>query len=158
MFCLQLFERTLRSYNTLYRRKAYIENFKSQPMFEHSLDEFDDSRWAMRAAFLLCNSVCATWFRVDGREVLEGLIAEYRACATPDYGSWDGSAATSGSLVSGGAGGGDDGEAGGFGTFVLVPIASLREYMCPELMPECWCVDVVRAGFGDDGYSGKLPE
>lgn len=48
-------------------------------------------------------------------EVLEGLIAEYKACATPDYGSWDGSAATSSSLVSGGAGGGDDGEAGGFG-------------------------------------------
>ncbi len=40
----QLFERTLRQFNILYKKNAYIANFQSQPMFADSLDEFDDAR------------------------------------------------------------------------------------------------------------------
>ena len=46
------------------------------------------------------------------RDVLEGLIAEYKACATPDYGSWDASAAAASASGAGSAVGGGFGGAG----------------------------------------------
>jgi hypothetical protein len=54
------------------------------------------------------------------REVLRGLAEEYKACGTPDYGSWDGGvtgipdADDGGDAHAGGVGGGI---VAGFGTF-----------------------------------------
>jgi hypothetical protein len=42
---MQLFERTLKQFQMLYTRKAYLENFKSMPMFAENYDEFDDSAY-----------------------------------------------------------------------------------------------------------------
>jgi hypothetical protein len=43
-FPFQLFERTVRQFNTMYKKGVYISNFQSQPMFADSLDEFVDAR------------------------------------------------------------------------------------------------------------------
>jgi hypothetical protein len=44
----QLFERTIKQFNILYGKQAYISNFRSQPMFAENLDEFDDALYGRR--------------------------------------------------------------------------------------------------------------
>lgn len=61
----QLFERTLRQYDKLRKREAFLEQFRKENMFSDSLDELDQSR-----------------------EVVQQLIDEYVAATTPDYLSW----------------------------------------------------------------------
>eukprot|EP00736_Rhodelphis_marinus_P009379 Rmarinus@m.10788 len=60
-----LFERCLKQYKTLRRRKAFIENYTKEAMFRDSLDEFDDSE-----------------------RVVQNLVDEYKAAETPDYIHW----------------------------------------------------------------------
>ncbi len=43
----------------------------------------------------VCMCVRGVCFAYVCRQVLEGLIAEYKACATPDYGTWDAGAPSS---------------------------------------------------------------
>jgi tubulin gamma len=78
-----LFAKTVSQYDKLRRREAFLDNYRSAflyqdistcacvcltqfcrqtPIFEHGLEEFDDSR-----------------------EVVQSLIDEYRACERPDY-------------------------------------------------------------------------
>ena len=81
-----LFAKTVSQYDKLRRREAFLDNyrccallldplrvlpqcfsvltlhFRQTPIFEHGLEEFDDSR-----------------------EVVQSLIDEYRACERPDY-------------------------------------------------------------------------
>ncbi|KAI8060221.1 tubulin gamma chain [Gongronella butleri] len=57
-----LFKRTGDQYDRLRKRNAFLEQYRKDPMFSDSLDEFDDSR-----------------------QVLQDLIDEYEACETPDY-------------------------------------------------------------------------
>lgn len=61
----QLFERTLRQYDKLRKREAFMDQFKKESIFKDNLDEFDDSR-----------------------EVLQQLVDEYHAATGPDYLSW----------------------------------------------------------------------
>lgn len=60
-----LFERTLRQYDKLRKREAFLEQFRKESMFIDSLDELDQSR-----------------------EVVQQLVDEYVAATTPDYLSW----------------------------------------------------------------------
>lgn len=61
----QLFERTLKQYDKLRKREAFLEQFRKENMFAESLDELDQSR-----------------------EVVQLLVDEYVAATTPDYLSW----------------------------------------------------------------------
>ncbi|KAG0727827.1 Tubulin gamma-1 chain [Chionoecetes opilio] len=60
-----LFERTLKQYDKLRKREAFLEQFRKENMFADSLDELDQSR-----------------------EVVQMLVDEYVAATTPDYLSW----------------------------------------------------------------------
>jgi tubulin gamma len=62
---LQLFERCLRQYEKLFKREAFLDQFKKTSVFKDNLDEFDASR-----------------------EVLQQLVEEYQAATRPDYISW----------------------------------------------------------------------
>lgn len=57
-----LFERTLRQYDKLKKREAFLEQFRKEAMFQDNLDELDSSR-----------------------EVVQQLIDEYQAATKPDY-------------------------------------------------------------------------
>ena len=59
----QLFERTLRQFNRLYVKKAYLANFKGQPMFKDSFDEFEDARYGALCHALTGFTVrwCCPW-------------------------------------------------------------------------------------------------
>jgi tubulin gamma len=58
-----LFDRCVKQYDKLRSRNAFLENYRQEPMFADSLDEFDDAR-----------------------EVVCNLIDEYRAAEADDYG------------------------------------------------------------------------
>jgi len=60
-----LFQRSVNQYDKIRKRNAFVENYRKEPMFQDSLDEFDSSR-----------------------EVVQGLIDEYKAAERPDYITW----------------------------------------------------------------------
>lgn len=60
-----LFERTQRQFNRLFEKRAFLDQYRRQPIFEESFAEFDDSF-----------------------DVVSSLIDEYKAAEKPDYGSW----------------------------------------------------------------------
>lgn len=61
----QLFDRCLQQYDKLKKRDAFIEVFRKEPIFKDSLSEFDESRG-----------------------VVDDLVQEYQAAATPGYVHW----------------------------------------------------------------------
>jgi len=61
----QLFERNLAQYDKLRKREAFLDQFKKEPLFKDSLDELDSSR-----------------------DVVTGLIEEYKAATKEDYLNW----------------------------------------------------------------------
>jgi tubulin gamma len=68
-----LFERIQKQFDKLYEKRAFLDNYKRQPMFEEGFDEFDDSY-----------------------DTVQGLVEEYKAAEGPDYGSWGGGSGISG--------------------------------------------------------------
>ena len=58
----ELMERLLKQYDRIKSRNAFLDNYRREPMFQDSLDEFDHAR-----------------------EVVVDLMEEYRACERPDY-------------------------------------------------------------------------
>ncbi|KAK2710697.1 tubulin gamma-1 chain-like [Artemia franciscana] len=60
-----LFERTVRQYDKLRKREAFLDQFRKEAIFQDSLDEMDDSR-----------------------QVVQELIEEYQAASRPDYLTW----------------------------------------------------------------------
>jgi len=60
-----LFEKSLRDYDKLRRREAFLDQFRKVDMFSDSLDEMDESR-----------------------EVVQQLVDEYSAARGPDYLTW----------------------------------------------------------------------
>jgi len=60
-----LFERMLKQFNTLFNRRAFIDQYKRVPVFADGLEEFESAR-----------------------DVVRLLADEYRAAETPDYVSW----------------------------------------------------------------------
>jgi tubulin gamma len=62
-----LFERIQRQFDKLYEKRAFLDNYRRQPMFEDGFEEFDDSY-----------------------EVVRGLAEEYHAAEGDDYVSWGG--------------------------------------------------------------------
>eukprot|EP00968_Pinguiococcus_pyrenoidosus_P029459 scaffold8580_cov286-Pinguiococcus_pyrenoidosus.AAC.5 len=58
----QLFQRSLVQYDRIRRVNAFIDNYRREPMFSDSLEEFDDSR-----------------------EVVLNVCQEYKAAERPDY-------------------------------------------------------------------------
>uniref|UniRef100_T1DFW8 Tubulin gamma chain n=1 Tax=Cupiennius salei TaxID=6928 RepID=T1DFW8_CUPSA len=60
-----LFERTLRQYDKLRKREAFLEQFRKEAMFQDNLDELDRSR-----------------------ETVQQLVDEYVAATNKDYLSW----------------------------------------------------------------------
>jgi len=58
----ELFDRMLQQYDRIRSRNAFLDNYRKEPMFSDSLDEFDRSR-----------------------ETVQNLVDEYRACERPDY-------------------------------------------------------------------------
>ena len=63
--CAQLFERTTRQFEKLFNRQAFLESYKKESIFRENLDEFEASR-----------------------DVVDELVAEYRAASGPDYLLW----------------------------------------------------------------------
>mmetsp|Transcript_120124 Transcript_120124/g.339946 ORF Transcript_120124/g.339946 Transcript_120124/m.339946 type:complete len:467 (-) Transcript_120124:115-1515(-) len=61
----QLFDRCVKQYNQLRSRNAFLENYRQEPMFSDSLDEFDRAK-----------------------EVVVSLSDEYKAAETEDYIKW----------------------------------------------------------------------
>lgn len=43
-----LFERIIKTYDSLRKKNAFVENYKKEPMFKDNLDEFDDSRYVVQ--------------------------------------------------------------------------------------------------------------
>lgn len=68
----ELFDRLLSQYDTIRSRNAFLDNYRKEPMFADSLDEFDDAR-----------------------ETVQHLVDEYKACERPDYVNFVESAAES---------------------------------------------------------------
>jgi tubulin gamma len=62
-----LFDRIMRQYDKLYEKKAFLDNYRKQPMFEEGFAEMEDSY-----------------------EVVRDLVEEYKACESDDYASWSG--------------------------------------------------------------------
>ncbi|XP_035206909.1 tubulin gamma-1 chain [Stegodyphus dumicola] len=60
-----LFERTLRQYDKLRKREAFLEQFRKESMFQDNLDELDNSR-----------------------ETVQQLVDEYIAATNKDYLTW----------------------------------------------------------------------
>ncbi|KJE94277.1 tubulin gamma-1 chain [Capsaspora owczarzaki ATCC 30864] len=60
-----LFERTCRQYDKMRKREAYMDQFRKEPMFSDSLDEFDSSR-----------------------EIVQQVIDEYKAAERADYATY----------------------------------------------------------------------
>jgi tubulin gamma len=58
----ELFDRLLSQYDRIRSRNAFLDNYRKEPMFADSLDEFDHAR-----------------------ETVQNLVDEYRACERPDY-------------------------------------------------------------------------
>jgi tubulin gamma len=58
----ELFDRLLKQYDTIRSRNAFLDNYRKEPMFADSLDEFDHAR-----------------------ETVQNLVDEYRACERADY-------------------------------------------------------------------------
>jgi tubulin gamma len=58
----ELFDRLLNQYDRIRSRNAFLDNYRKEPMFADSLDEFDHAR-----------------------ETVQNLVDEYRACERPDY-------------------------------------------------------------------------
>ena len=61
----QLFEKTMRQYDKLRQREAFLDQFRKEAMFKDSLDELDNSR-----------------------EAVQQLVDEYHAATRQDYISW----------------------------------------------------------------------
>jgi tubulin gamma len=61
----QLFSRTVAHYDKIRKKNAFLDNYRKEPMFAESLDEFDQAR-----------------------EVVTNLIEEYKAAERPDYITW----------------------------------------------------------------------
>ena len=61
-----LMQQIVESFNTLYKKKAYLDRFRKEDMFKDSLDEFDDSL-----------------------EVTQKVINEYKACEQKNYLTWE---------------------------------------------------------------------
>lgn len=62
-----LFNRNITQFKRLYDKKAFLEQYKRQPMFADGFEEFEHSR-----------------------EIVQGLSDEYRAAESEDYVKWDG--------------------------------------------------------------------
>ena len=58
----ELFQRLLKQYDKIRSRNAFLDNYRREPMFADSLDEFDHAR-----------------------ETVQNLVDEYAACERPDY-------------------------------------------------------------------------
>jgi tubulin gamma len=58
----ELFDRLLHQYDRIRSRNAFLDNYRKEPMFADSLDEFDRAR-----------------------DTVQTLVDEYRACEQPDY-------------------------------------------------------------------------
>ena len=60
-----LMQQIVESFNTLYKKKAYLDTFRKEDMFKDSLAEFDDSL-----------------------DVTTKVIEEYKKCEKKDYLQW----------------------------------------------------------------------
>lgn len=58
----QLFERLLKQYDRIRKRNAFLDSYRKEPMFQESLEEFDDAK-----------------------NTVESLVEEYKACERADY-------------------------------------------------------------------------
>jgi len=58
----ELFDRLLRQYDRIRKRNAFLDSYRKEPMFQESLDEFDDAR-----------------------ETVQSLVDEYKACEKANY-------------------------------------------------------------------------
>ena len=61
-----LMQQIVESFNTLYKKKAYLDRFRKEDMFKDSLDQFEDSL-----------------------EVTQKVINEYKACEQKNYLEWE---------------------------------------------------------------------
>ena len=76
----ELMERLLQQYDKIKSRNAFLDNYRREPMFQDSLDEFDHAR-----------------------ETVVDLIEEYRACERPDYVDFGLPSASASGTVGGGS-------------------------------------------------------
>jgi tubulin gamma len=73
----ELFDRLINQYDRIRSRNAFLDNYRKEPMFADSLDEFDHAR-----------------------ETVQNLVDEYRACERPDYVNFGCTPTTAGATTS----------------------------------------------------------
>ena len=65
IFFIQLFQRTLQQYDKLWKRSAFLDQFRKEKIFNEDLDDMDTSR-----------------------EVVQEVIDEYHAATEESYPQW----------------------------------------------------------------------
>lgn len=70
----------LDQFNRLITRKAFLEQYKKEKLFENGLEEFDDAKYVVSLIHILTSCVTSL-----NRATCEELLREYKACESPEY-------------------------------------------------------------------------
>jgi tubulin gamma len=69
----------LDQFNRLITRKAFLEQYKKEKLFENGLEEFDDAKYVVILVPIFYSFVTLN------RATCEELLREYKACESPEY-------------------------------------------------------------------------
>jgi tubulin gamma len=70
----------LDQFNRLITRKAFLEQYKKEKLFENGLEEFDDAKYVVFTYTHIYSFVTS-----PNRATCEELLREYKACESPEY-------------------------------------------------------------------------
>jgi tubulin gamma len=70
----------LDQFNRLITRKAFLEQYKKEKLFENGLEEFDDAKYVILLIHIFYSFVMS-----PNRATCEELLREYKACESPEY-------------------------------------------------------------------------
>jgi tubulin gamma len=70
----------LDQFNRLITRKAFLEQYKKEKLFENGLEEFDDAKYVVLLIHTFYSFVPS-----PNRATCEELLREYKACESPEY-------------------------------------------------------------------------
>lgn len=69
----------LDQFDRLMKRKAFLEQYKKEKLFESGLEEFDDAK------YVLLRTIFYLFLTSTSRATCEELLREYKACESPEY-------------------------------------------------------------------------
>jgi tubulin gamma len=70
----------LDQFNRLITRKAFLEQYKKEKLFENGLEEFDDAKYVVLLVHIFIHL-----FTSPNRATCEELLREYKTCESPEY-------------------------------------------------------------------------